>query len=116
MNEFLKRSMKDYIQASVGISNKGKLLVPKLLHCFAKGVVEDSLLPDLICQFLSPQQASMVGDCLSRNKWRLLGARSFSVLPFDSRFRFLFLLDDRNSFTSLHDKTTHPSKVSGNRL
>ncbi|XVE97805.1 hypothetical protein REPUB_Repub03eG0050500 [Reevesia pubescens] len=100
VNELLKRSMKDYIQASVGISNKGKLLVPKLLHCFAKGVVEDSILPDWICQFLSPRQASMVRDCLSRNKWRLLGARSFSVLPFDSRFRFLFLLDDRNSFTS----------------
>ncbi|XWS26511.1 hypothetical protein CRYUN_Cryun26dG0038100 [Craigia yunnanensis] len=100
VNELLKRSMKDYIQASVGISNKGKLLVPKLLHCFAKGVVEDSLLPDWICQFLSPQQASMVRDCLSRNKWRLLGARSFSVVPCDSRFRFLFLLDDRNSFTS----------------
>ncbi|XWS70144.1 hypothetical protein CRYUN_Cryun03dG0024000 [Craigia yunnanensis] len=100
VNELLKRSMKDYIQASVGISNKEKLLVPKLLHCFAKGVVEDSLLPDWICQFLSPQQASMVRDRLSRNKWRLLGARSISVLPFDSRFRFLFLFDDRNSFTS----------------
>ncbi|XP_022731236.1 uncharacterized protein LOC111285866 isoform X2 [Durio zibethinus] len=100
VNELLKRSMKDYIQASVGINNKGKVLVPKLLHCFAKGVVEDSLLPDWICQFLSPQQASMVRDCISRNKWRLLGARSFSVLPFDSRFRFLFLLDDRNSLSS----------------
>lgn len=96
MNELLKKSMKDYIQASVGISNKRKILVPKLLHCFAKGVIEDSLLPDWICQFLSPQQASMVRDCLSRNKWRLLGARTFSVVPFDSRFRFLFLLDDRS--------------------
>ncbi|GMI89381.1 hypothetical protein like AT3G13000 [Hibiscus trionum] len=100
-NELLKRSMKDYIQASVGISNKGKLLVPKLLHCFTKGVVEDSVLPEWLCQFLSPQQASIVGNCLSRNKWRLLGARGFSVVPFDSRFRFLFLMDD---------KTSHPSK------
>ncbi|KAG8495486.1 hypothetical protein CXB51_013146 [Gossypium anomalum] len=102
VNELLKRSMKDYIQATVGISNKGKLLVPKLLHCFAKGVIEDSLLPDWICRFLTPQQASMVRDCLSRNnKWKLLGARSFCVLPFDSRFRFLFLLDDDgNSLSS----------------
>lgn len=97
MNESLKRSMQAYIQASVGISNKGKLLVPKLLHCFAKGIVEDSVLPDWICQFLSPQQASMVKNCLSRNKWRILGARVFSVIPFDSRFRFLFLLDDKSS-------------------
>ncbi|KHF97386.1 fmt [Gossypium arboreum] len=101
VNELLKRSMKDYIQATVGISNKGKLLVPKLLHCFAKGVIEDSLLPDWICRFLTPQQASMVRECLSRNKWKLLGARSFCVLPFDSRFRFLFLLeDDGNSLSS----------------
>ncbi|PPD90218.1 hypothetical protein GOBAR_DD12839 [Gossypium barbadense] len=101
VNELLKRSMKDYIQATVGISNKGKVLVPKLLHCFAKGVIEDSLLPDWICRFLTPQQASMVKDCLSRNKWKLLGARSFCVLPFDSRFRFLFLLDDDgNSLSS----------------
>ncbi|TYI17365.1 hypothetical protein ES332_A07G018800v1 [Gossypium tomentosum] len=97
MNESLKRSMQDYIQASVGISNKGKLLVPKLLHCFAKGMVEDSVLPDWICQFLSPQQTSMVKNCLSRNKWRILGARVFSIIPFDSRFRFLFLLDDKSS-------------------
>ncbi|KAG4197654.1 hypothetical protein ERO13_A05G037200v2 [Gossypium hirsutum] len=101
VNELLKRSMKDYIQATVGISNKGKLLVPKLLHCFAKGVIEDSLLPEWICRILTPQQASMVRECLSRNKWKLLGARSFCVLPFDSRFRFLFLLeDDGNSLSS----------------
>ncbi|KAL4335234.1 hypothetical protein GQ457_07G045470 [Hibiscus cannabinus] len=101
VNLLLKRSMKDYIQASVGISNKGKLLVPKLLHCFAKGVIEDSLLPDWICRFLTPQQASTVSECLSRNKQNLIGARSFSILPFDSRFRFLFLLDgDGNSFSS----------------
>ncbi|KAL4317810.1 hypothetical protein GQ457_18G001840 [Hibiscus cannabinus] len=48
-NELLKCSMKDYIQASIGISNRRKLLVPKLLHCFAKGVVEDSVLPEWIC-------------------------------------------------------------------
>ncbi|KAE8712520.1 hypothetical protein F3Y22_tig00110247pilonHSYRG00033 [Hibiscus syriacus] len=80
-SELLKQSMEDYIQASVGISNKGKLLVPKLLHCFAKGVVEDSVLPEWICRFLSPQQASMVRSCLSRNKWRLLGARSSLSYP-----------------------------------
>ncbi|XP_039024159.1 uncharacterized protein LOC120156966 isoform X2 [Hibiscus syriacus] len=98
--ELLKRSMKEYTQASVGISNKGKLLVPKLLHCFAKGVIKDSLLPDRICRFLTPEQASKVRDCLSRNK-NLTCGRSFSILPFDSRFRLIFLLDgDGNSFSS----------------
>ncbi|XP_002516180.2 uncharacterized protein LOC8259016 [Ricinus communis] len=91
VKDLLKTSLKDYVQASVGISSKGKVLVPKLLYCFAKGIVEDLQLPEWICQFLSPEQAAMVKDCLSNHKWRLLGARSFSVLPFDSRFRFLFL-------------------------
>ncbi|KAL5786486.1 hypothetical protein ACOSQ2_008878 [Xanthoceras sorbifolium] len=97
VTELLKESLKDYVQASVGLSNKGKLLVPKFLHCFAKGTVEDSLLPDWICQFLYPEQAAMVRDCSSHQKWRLLGARGFSVLPFDSRFRYLFLMEDRES-------------------
>ncbi|XP_022754152.1 uncharacterized protein LOC111302560 [Durio zibethinus] len=92
VNKLLKEWMKDCIQASVG-------------------VVEDSLLPDWICQFLLPQQPSMVRDCLSVNKCRLLGAQSFSVPPFDSRFRFLFLLDATS--LPLHHKTTHPSKVLG---
>ncbi|WCJ42905.1 hypothetical protein M5689_023683 [Euphorbia peplus] len=91
VSQLLKTSLKEYVQASVGISSKGKLLVPKLLYCYSKVIVDDSQLPEWICQFLSPKQASMVRDC-SSNKWRLLGARSFSVLPFDSRFRFLFLV------------------------
>ncbi|KDP33990.1 hypothetical protein JCGZ_07561 [Jatropha curcas] len=92
VNELLKTSLKDYVQASVGISSKGKLLVPKLLYCFAKGTVDDLQLPEWICQFLSPEQAAMVKDCSSNHKWRLLGSKSFSVLHFDSRFRFLFIL------------------------
>ncbi|KAJ4844289.1 hypothetical protein Tsubulata_022336 [Turnera subulata] len=91
VNEQLHLSLKDYVQASVGISNKNKLLVPKLLYCFAKGLVDDSLLPEWICQYLTPEQAAMVRACSSKHKWRLLGARSFCVLPFDSRFRYLYL-------------------------
>ncbi|KAJ0031043.1 hypothetical protein Pint_13614 [Pistacia integerrima] len=102
VTELLKESLRDYVQASVGISSKGKLLVPKLLHCFAKGLVEDSSLPDWICQFLSEEHAAMVRKCSCHQKWRLPGARSFSVLPFDSRFRYLFLMEDGdcNSFAS----------------
>lgn len=94
VKELLEESLRDYVQASVGISSKGKLLVPKLLHCFAKGVVEDSLLPEWICRFLSSEQTAMVRDCSTNHKWRLLGARGFSILSYDTRFRFLFLMDD----------------------
>lgn len=94
VSELLKESLRDYVQASVGLNCKGKLMVPKLLQCFAKGIVEDSMLPEWICQFLYPEQAAMVRDCSSHQKWRLLGARGFSVLPFDSRFRYLFVMED----------------------
>lgn len=101
VNEELHESLRDYIQASVGISNKGKLLVPKLLHSYAKGIVEDSLLADWICRFLSPEQAAMVQDSAPQKRQRLLGARSFVVTPFDSRFRFLFLQEHGSSLNSI---------------
>ncbi|KAL6010455.1 hypothetical protein ACLOJK_000888 [Asimina triloba] len=97
----LEHSLRDYIQASVGISSKGKLLIPRLLHCYAKGIVEDSLLADWICRFLSPEQAALVQDCTSHRK-RLLGARSFGVIPFESRFRYLFLLENGAFWGFLH--------------
>lgn len=92
----LKESMRDYIQATVGISEKGKLLVPKLVHSFARNLVEDSLLIDWICQYLTPDQVTIVRDSSSQKKQRLLGVRSFSIVPFDTRFRYLFLPDKRS--------------------
>ncbi|CAA7401143.1 unnamed protein product [Spirodela intermedia] len=95
VKEELQIALRDYVRASVGIGLKGKLLVPKLLHCFAKAVVEDSLLVDWICRFLSPEQAALVRNSTSHRKQRLLGVRSFIITPFDSRFRYLFLTDDK---------------------
>ncbi|XP_072953095.1 uncharacterized protein [Typha angustifolia] len=95
VHQELENSMRDYIRASIGISDKGKLLVPKLLHGFAKGVVEDSLLVDWICRYLSPDQVAIIRDCTSQRKQRLLTVRSFTVVPFDLRFRYLFLPDNK---------------------
>nr|XP_018678707.1 PREDICTED: uncharacterized protein LOC103976876 isoform X3 [Musa acuminata subsp. malaccensis] len=89
----LQNSMKDYIRASIGLNDKGKLLVPEMLHSFAKGVVEDSLLVDWICRYLSSDQITIVHYSKPQWKQRLLGVRSFSIIPFDSRFRYLFLPD-----------------------
>lgn len=96
----LQKSMTDYIQASIGISDKGKLLVPKLLHSFARGIVEDSLLIDWICRFLTPDQVTIVRDSATQKKQRLLGVRSFSIIPFDSRFRYIFLPDNKRPKSS----------------
>ncbi|KAG8074812.1 hypothetical protein GUJ93_ZPchr0006g42508 [Zizania palustris] len=83
----LQESMRDYIRASVGINDSGKLIVPKLLQNYAKGTVEDSLLADWICRHLTPNQVAAVQDTSSSSqKHRLLGVRSFSVVPFDSKF------------------------------
>ncbi|PWZ17104.1 hypothetical protein Zm00014a_008533 [Zea mays] len=89
----LQESMRDYIRASVGINDKGELVVPKLLQSYAKGIVEDSLLADWICRHLTLDQVAAIQDTSSSSshKQRLLGVRSFSVIPFDSRFRYLFL-------------------------
>ncbi|KAK8941872.1 hypothetical protein KSP40_PGU014907 [Platanthera guangdongensis] len=95
VQEELQSSMTDYIQASVGVNEKGKLLLPKLLHSFTKGVVEDSFLVDWICRHLTPEQAAIVQRSSCLNKQRLLHARSFTVVPFNSRFRYLFLPCDR---------------------
>ncbi|KAM0856602.1 hypothetical protein ACQ4PT_049003 [Festuca glaucescens] len=96
-NELLE-SLRDYIQASVGISDRGKLLIPKLLQSYAKGAVEDSLFTDWICHHLSPDQVAVIQDSSSsQRKQRLLGARSFTVVAFDSKFRYLFLPDSSSS-------------------
>ncbi|XP_062229657.1 uncharacterized protein LOC133927281 isoform X2 [Phragmites australis] len=87
----LQESMRDYIRASVGINDKGELIVPKLLQSYAKGIVEDSLLADWICRHLTLDQVAAIQDTSSSHKQRLLGVCSFSVIPFDSKFRFRLL-------------------------
>ncbi|XWS20581.1 hypothetical protein CRYUN_Cryun31cG0114700 [Craigia yunnanensis] len=89
----LEEAQRDFIRASVGVSSKGKLLVPKLLHCFAKGFVDDYNLAVWISHYLPPDQAAFVEQCISQRRQSLLGSRNCGILPFDSRFRYLFLPD-----------------------
>ncbi|OQU77029.1 hypothetical protein SORBI_3010G254700 [Sorghum bicolor] len=39
------------------------------------------------------QQATFVDHCVSQRRQSLLGTRTFGIIPFDSRFRYLFLPD-----------------------
>jgi hypothetical protein len=93
VREELQDSQRDFIRASVGVSRKGKLLVPKMLHCFARGFVDDNSFPIWISHFLPQQQATFVDHCVSQRRQSLLGNRTFGIIPFDSRFRYLFLPD-----------------------
>ncbi|XP_020587589.1 uncharacterized protein LOC110029578 [Phalaenopsis equestris] len=91
VKEELQQAQRDFIRASVGMSNKRKLLIPKMLHAFTRGFVDESNLPIWISGFLTQQQAGFVEQCISQRKYSLLGSRSCGVIPYDSRFRYLFL-------------------------
>ncbi|KAF3325608.1 hypothetical protein FCM35_KLT08688 [Carex littledalei] len=93
VREELESSQRDFMRASVGVSKKGKLLIPKLLHFFARGVVDDTNLPAWVTHFLPPRQAAFVEHCMSQRRQSFLVSRAFGVLPFESRFRYLFFPD-----------------------
>ncbi|KAL0900259.1 hypothetical protein Bca101_084220 [Brassica carinata] len=99
VKEELLEAQREYIQASVGLSSKGKLLVPKMLHCYAKSAVEDSNLGVWISKYLPPHQAAFVEQCISQRRQSLLSSRNCGILPFDSRFRYLFLPDNNNNYS-----------------
>ncbi|KAH0466205.1 hypothetical protein IEQ34_006308 [Dendrobium chrysotoxum] len=91
VKEELQEAQRDFIRASVGMNNKRKLLVPKMIHSFARGFVDDSEVPIWISRFLPQQQAGFVEQCISQRRYSLLGSRSCGIIPYDSRFRYLFL-------------------------
>lgn len=93
VREELQEAQRDFIRASVGFSSKGKLLVPKMLHCFCKGSVDDANLAVWISHYLPPLQAAFVEQCISQRRQSFLGSRNCGILPFDSHFRYLFLPD-----------------------
>ncbi|XP_057968931.1 uncharacterized protein LOC131158225 isoform X6 [Malania oleifera] len=90
----LQEAQHDFIRASVGVSSKGRLLVPKMLHCFARNFVDDAKLAVWISHYLPPDQAAFVEKCISQRRQSLLCSRNCGILPFDSHFRYLFLPDN----------------------
>ncbi|XP_043713714.1 uncharacterized protein LOC122662199 isoform X4 [Telopea speciosissima] len=94
VREELQEAQRDFIRASVGVSGKGRLLVPKMLHCFARGFVDDSNLAVWISRYLPPHQAAFVEQWMSQRRQSFLGSRNCGILPFDSRFRYLFLAEE----------------------
>ncbi|KMS97144.1 hypothetical protein BVRB_7g178090 [Beta vulgaris subsp. vulgaris] len=87
----LEAAQRDFIRASVGVSSKGKLLVPKMLHCFARNHVDDSKLAQWISRYLPQEQAAFIDQHITQKRLKLFGSRNCAVLPFESRFRYLFL-------------------------
>ncbi|XP_024545892.1 uncharacterized protein LOC9648917 isoform X1 [Selaginella moellendorffii] len=91
--EQLEVSLRDYLRASVGINHKSsKLMVPKLLYAHVRETQGSEVsLADWICAHLSSSQLRFVMSSLKRRKQR--GHSAVQVLPFDFRFRYLFLAE-----------------------
>ncbi|PIA36951.1 hypothetical protein AQUCO_03100003v1 [Aquilegia coerulea] len=89
----LQEAQRDFIRASIGISGKGRLLLPKMLHCFARECIEDSSLAVWISRYLPSDQAAFVEYCMLQRRQQSFGSRNCGILPFDSHFRYLFLPD-----------------------
>jgi hypothetical protein len=90
VHEELGFAVHGYARAAVGISVKGKLLIPKLLYCHAHETVEDRVLLDWVCNFLPTAQVALIFECIQQRRYNLLQSNNFAVLPFDFSFRYLF--------------------------
>ncbi|MCO5597296.1 hypothetical protein L7F22_051373 [Adiantum nelumboides] len=98
----LQAALQDYVRASVGISHHGKLLIPKLLHCYAREVNmhkatgetdEGCALAVWLSSFLPAREATLVLDAVQQHAGRpqLPLSALISVQPFNFRLRYLFL-------------------------
>ncbi|XP_024393324.1 uncharacterized protein [Physcomitrium patens] len=90
----LEDSLRDYARAAVGISTKGRLLIPKLLYTYAREHVEDADIMDWVFNRLLSNQVDVVSEVVQQRRHRLLGSRNFNVLPNDFTFRYLFPSQD----------------------
>ncbi|CAK9859792.1 unnamed protein product [Sphagnum jensenii] len=97
----LEDAFHNYTQASVGISTTGKLLVPKLLQCYAQNFVEDSDLLDWICNLLPSSQVDIICECIQQQHHHIFGSSNITIVPFNFTFRYLFHADIARTLMSL---------------
>ncbi|KAH9565194.1 hypothetical protein CY35_04G065500 [Sphagnum magellanicum] len=94
VHEELRYAVHSYARAAVGISEKGKLMVPKLLYCYAHEIVEDRVLLDWVCNFLPSTQVAFIFECIQQHSHgHHVQSNNFAVVPFDFSFRYLFPSD-----------------------
>ena len=91
VEEELEAAKRDYLQASVGISKKNKLMLPKVLDWYLLDFAKDleSLL-DWVCLQLPDKLREEALKCMERkNKESLM--ELVQVVPYDFSFRLLLL-------------------------
>ncbi|CAN6472154.1 unnamed protein product [Victoria cruziana] len=90
MNE-LETAKAEYLQASIGVTDKGKIVVPKLLHWYMHGFADDlkSLL-EWVCSQLpssAPLTNSIIEFLKGEKKWPI--QKMVEVQPYESEFRYI---------------------------
>jgi hypothetical protein len=116
LHEELDAAVRDYVRASVGMTEKGKLLIPKLVYNYARDFVEDIALMDWVRNHLPASQVAALHERMQqheqRRRRRLLNSSpTFAIVPFNFKFRYLFPAvagkpspTRNNSFASCIDK------------
>ncbi len=97
----LEDAFHNYTQAAVGISTTGRLLVPKLLQCYAQNFVEDSDLLDWICSLLPSSQVDLICEYIQQQHHHIFGSSNITIVPFNYTFRYLFHADIARTLMSL---------------
>jgi hypothetical protein len=86
----LEAAKKEFLQASIGISNPSKLAIPKLLHWYMLDFAKDmESLMDWICMQLPDHLTTDAVRCLEISK---NGASTVQVLPYEFRFRYILAI------------------------
>lgn len=90
----LEKAKVEFLEASVGVSCKKKIVVPKLLHCHMRDFADDveSLLEWIYSQLQrsGPLKLSIM-ECLNGDS-KLPIAKMVEIQPYESDFRYLLPL------------------------
>lgn len=91
IHDELDCAFQDYVRATVGITAKGGVLLPKLVYNYAREFVQDDMVLEWACRFLPIAQVTVIYECIQQRSRRLLlNPATFSVVPYSFAFRYLF--------------------------
>lgn len=92
IHDELDCAFQDYLQATVGLTTKGRVVLSKLVYNYAREFVEDDALLEWVCRFLPVAQVAAIYECVQlRYRSRIFSNPvTFVVSPYSFAFRYLF--------------------------
>lgn len=87
----LQDACRDFLTASVGLTRHSRVMIPKILHWFARDFSSDarSLLEWIALQ-LPDERRAAVEECLEKKRGKKT-SQQMSIVSYDWNFRYLFL-------------------------